>query len=154
MATQTDPAGLQPDFNRMAECHQILSTELQHCQNLPAIAGAQEILAAIAQLREQMNRMERNLTSRMSANDHNSIARTQNSLLTSRDENLSPLHNPTTNAAIPDFPSTPREIDQLPAQAANATLGALGQGTDGSLPVKRQRIRITVGLPAVRKEGP
>ena len=57
----------QPDFNRMAECHQILSTELQHCRNLPAIAGAQEILGAIAQLREQMNRMEHNLTARMSA---------------------------------------------------------------------------------------
>ena len=82
-AQAVEGIGPQPDFNRIAQCHQTLSTELQHCQNLPAIkrmvqchqtlltelqhcqnlpaiAGAQAILAAIA-------RMEGNLTARMSA---------------------------------------------------------------------------------------
>jgi hypothetical protein len=90
----------------------------------------------------------------MLCSDHNSIARTQNSLLATHDDALSPLHNTATNTAIPNFPATPREIDQLQDPAVNATLEALGQGTTGTLPVKRQRIRMAVGLPAVRKEGP
>jgi len=150
----------QPNFDCVAECHHVLSTELQRCQNLPAIAGAQKMLVALAQIRTQvnrleqnMNRMEHNLVAAMSANNHNSVARTQNSLLLCRDDALSPLHNPATNAAIPNFPATPRDIDQLNTQGANAVLESLGQGSDGTLPAKKQRIRITVGLTAARKEG-
>jgi len=88
-----------------------------------------------------------------SYSNHNSVARTQNSLLLCRDDALSPLHNPATNAAIPNFPATPRDIDQLNTQGANAVLESLGQGSDGTLPAKKQRIRITVGLTAAGKEG-
>lgn len=67
----------QPNFDRVAECHRVLSTELQRCQNLPAIAGAQEMLEALAQIRTQVNRLEQNMN-RMEQNmnrmEHNLVA--------------------------------------------------------------------------------
>ena len=65
-----------------------------------------------------------------------------------------PLRNPATNADIPDFPATPRAIDELQTPAMNALLDALGIGTGGQLASKKQRVRITVGLPAVRIQRP
>lgn len=84
---------------------------------------------------------------------HNSTARTQNSYLTDREDYLTPLRHPATNTVIPNFPLTPRDIDQLPSQSANGLLEDLEQGTDGALASRRQRVRIAVGLRAVRREG-
>ncbi|RMY96266.1 hypothetical protein D0861_00185 [Hortaea werneckii] len=148
------PNGPQPDFVRVAQHFQDLSTELQHCQNLPAIAGSQRILDALDRLNERLDRIEQNvenITARMSASNHNSVARTQNSLLSGPDDDVTPLLNPSTNTAIPNFPATPRAIDQLQTQTANALLDALDQATNGSLAAKKVRIRIAIGLAGVRK---
>lgn len=71
MAAQIAPhAGRLPDFNRIAQYHLELSTELQHCQNLPAIAGAQIILDTLQRVNERLDRIEQNvanITARMSA---------------------------------------------------------------------------------------
>lgn len=55
------PNGPQPDFIRVAQHFQDLSTELQHCQNLPAIAGSQRILDALDRLNERLDRIEQNV---------------------------------------------------------------------------------------------
>jgi hypothetical protein len=61
------PAGVQPNFDRIAECHQILATEMQYCQNLPPVAGLQQILTAIGRIEANLGRVEVNLTARLSA---------------------------------------------------------------------------------------
>lgn len=57
-----------------------------------------------------------------------------------------PLRSPSTNLAIPGFPTTPRAIDQLQAAAADALLAALEQSTAGTIAAKRERIGIAIGL--------
>ncbi|GAB1729062.1 hypothetical protein NU195Hw_g7906t1 [Hortaea werneckii] len=86
----------------------------------------------------------------MSASNYNSSARTQNSLLSGPNDAITPLRNPSTNAAIPAFPATPGAINQLPAAAVNTLLTALEQGTDGSIAARRERIGIAIGLAVKR----
>lgn len=57
----------QPNFQLMAECHQTLSTQLQRCENLPTIVGAQDILSAINQLQVQINQKFDRMEARLSA---------------------------------------------------------------------------------------
>ncbi|RMY32399.1 hypothetical protein D0866_06637 [Hortaea werneckii] len=155
-AQMAPPNGPQPDFNRIAQYHRDLSTELQHCQNLPAIAGTQLILDTLNRVNERLDRIEQNLeniTARMSASNHNSVARTQNSLLSGPDDAITPLQNPSTNEDIPQFPATPRAIDQLQTRTIDPLLAALELATSGTLPNKKERMRIAIGLRPRRNEG-
>ncbi|KAI6857980.1 hypothetical protein KC343_g7290 [Hortaea werneckii] len=102
---------------------------------------------------ERLDRIDQNcanITARMSASDYNDIARIQNSLLRGPNDAITPLRNPSTNAAIPAFPATPGAINQLPAAAVNTLLTALEQRTDGSIAARRERIGIAIGLAVKR----
>lgn len=85
-----------------------------------------------------------------SISDHNAVARTQNSLLMNPYAELTPLHAPATNEAIPGFPDTPEDIDTMSMASLNSILSAMGQSVGGNLNMKRQRMRIAIGLTAVR----
>ncbi|KAI7315210.1 hypothetical protein KC326_g4764 [Hortaea werneckii] len=100
-------------------------------------------------IEQKLDRIEQNgtdITTRMSADDHNSIARTQNSLLRGPNDAIMPLRSPSTNLAIPGFPTTPNAINQLQAAAADTLLTTLEVSTDGSIAAKRERIGIAIGL--------
>ncbi|KAI6913885.1 hypothetical protein KC318_g1083 [Hortaea werneckii] len=119
-------------------------------QSLAADAGVQSILDALDKsLDKSLERFDC-ITARMSASDYNSIARTQNSLLSGPNDAIMPLRSPSTNSAIPGFPATPYAIDQLQAAAADTLLTALEQSTDGSIAAKRERIGIAIGLAVKR----
>jgi len=57
-----------------------------------------------------------------------------------------PLHNVTTNGVIPGFPTTTRQLGAMELAAINTVLTALGLPTNGTLPQKRQRLRVHIGL--------
>lgn len=61
MEAPIQPNAPQPDFNRVTEHFQGLSTELQHFQNLPAIPGAQGILQALIGVNERLDRIEQRI---------------------------------------------------------------------------------------------
>jgi hypothetical protein len=53
-----------------------------------------------------------------------------------------------TNELIDQFPATPRAIRDMPGEALNIVLRALGMETDGGLEQRRQRMRVQIGLKA------
>ncbi|KAI7490419.1 hypothetical protein KC351_g653 [Hortaea werneckii] len=118
--------------------------------------SSQAILDALDRMDERFDQIEQkvanieqnnaNITARMSASDYNDIARIQNSLLSGPNDAITPLRNPSTNAAIPAFPATPYAINQLQAAAVNTLLTALEVGTDGSLAARRETIGSAIGL--------
>ena len=78
-AIAVDAIGPLPDANVAADALDTLSTHVRRCNNLPAIAGPQAILAAILQLGMQINNMETNLSQRMDSLESRIIARYANS---------------------------------------------------------------------------
>ncbi len=56
----------QPNFGRIAQMHVELSTELEKCQNIPAVHQGNEILQALQQLQNQLqtrfDQMQDNIT--------------------------------------------------------------------------------------------
>ncbi|RMZ87250.1 hypothetical protein DV736_g5520, partial [Chaetothyriales sp. CBS 134916] len=112
-----NPIGPQPDFN-------IIATEFLKVPNLPAIASGQQILAELREMRAQWTRdaaairqdvanIRQDLVTMITASNHNNAARVQNTYVASRSEPLSPFVNPSTAAAIPEFPTTSAELGQM-----------------------------------------
>jgi hypothetical protein len=58
------------------------------------------------------------------------------------------MHNHETNAPIAEFPNNPSEIGRMNSATLNTLLEELGVGTDGTMPVRRERLRIKIGLVA------
>ncbi|QSZ35788.1 hypothetical protein DSL72_006910 [Monilinia vaccinii-corymbosi] len=76
----------------------------------------------------------------------NSEARTQNSMVAFSDRRLSPLVNIRNGQPIPNFPATTGDLNRMEAGPASRVLLALGEATDGSVDVKRNRLRNAIGL--------
>ncbi|EXJ82235.1 hypothetical protein A1O3_06048 [Capronia epimyces CBS 606.96] len=169
-----NPLGPQPDANRIAQCYDTLGDELAKFPNIPALAEGNAIQLALVQLTTQINQLatqmnqlgtqinqrfdqvderfdqvdERidNLTTRVVANDHNSMSRVQNAHLSSADQRLIPLVNPTTNTPIEVFPRRSREIPSMENEALVSVLRELGLPTNGTREAKEKRIRQYIGL--------
>ncbi|KAJ8070408.1 hypothetical protein OCU04_000782 [Sclerotinia nivalis] len=86
------------------------------------------------------------LETRIIALNLNSASRTQNSMVTFIDRELSPLVNARTSEAIPEFPQTPGALSCMSGVNINRVLLALGISTSGSLDVRRDRLRVAVGM--------
>jgi hypothetical protein len=56
------------------------------------------------------------------------------------------MHNPETNVPITGFPNNSGEIRQMDSATLNALLEELGVGTEGTMPARRERLRIKIGL--------
>ena len=71
-----------------------------------------------------------------------------NSQLTSNEEKLQPLLSLKTGKSIEKFPGTSKDIEKLSLTVVDAILNALEAERSGSEAVKRERLRVQLGLKA------
>ncbi|KAK6385006.1 hypothetical protein LTS17_002569 [Exophiala oligosperma] len=148
--------GPQPDFNLIAE-------EFRKAQNLPAVNNGQQILAElrvihreIADTRRDIADTRRDLTTMMTASNHNNTARVQNTYVKNQSEPLSPFVNPSTGAAIPEFPATSVALRQMSGRQTETVLQRLGlQPAPGAtVAAKKKMLRAHIGLTEVAGQPP
>ena len=85
----------------------------------------------------------------LDARNHNSIARTQNSVASISDRasgELDALIDARTALPIPNFPLTASDLVGMSGVHINEVLLALGLSTVGRLEQRRDRIRVAIGL--------
>ncbi|KAF1346289.1 hypothetical protein BDV97DRAFT_401629 [Delphinella strobiligena] len=76
----------------------------------------------------------------------NNIARVANSHLTSAEEKLQPLLSLKTNRPIERFPETSKGLGRLSVTLVDSILLALEADRSGNEEVKRERLRVQIGL--------
>ncbi|TKA70057.1 hypothetical protein B0A55_06248 [Friedmanniomyces simplex] len=152
-----------PDFEQIQQAHTVLANNFARLAHLPAVDQGAAIMGRLERMEQRMERMElrmeqmlqqmqqmlgmeARLAERISASNVNSLSRLHNSQLSAPELVLAPLHHPVSNAPIDDFPATPAALTGLPIAAVNTLLTALGESIEGSVTVRRQRIRRAIGL--------
>jgi hypothetical protein len=63
------------------------------------------------------------------------------------DHPLTVLHDYTTNTAVPGFPKTPTDLENMTVAAINAVLRALDLSDTGTLIERQQRLKVHIGVP-------
>ncbi|RMZ88045.1 hypothetical protein DV736_g4727, partial [Chaetothyriales sp. CBS 134916] len=118
-------------FQQMGNEIQLVRNEIQQVRN---------------ENREQFGRLH----TVMGTNDYNGAARVQNTYLSTPLDFIFPFLNPSTGAAIPGFPGTSAEIDQMAEHDVDAVLQQLGLRIDAlDLAMKRRQLRVHIGLRAI-----
>ena len=56
------------------------------------------------------------------------------------------LHNPITDAPIPGFPGTIAQLNGMQGAGVDNVLTALNIPTNGTVPQRRQRLKVHIGL--------
>jgi BMFP domain-containing protein YqiC len=79
MAKLTNNYGDQPDFGRMAQAYQTISSELAKSSNLPALDAGNEIKNAIKALDEKLDMMSTQINARLDGT-HQTLAHTNQTL--------------------------------------------------------------------------
>ncbi|KAL2198374.1 hypothetical protein P885DRAFT_75980 [Corynascus similis CBS 632.67] len=177
MAAPTESAvSPLPDFDLVADSLNTASLQLRRCTNLPAVAGVQDVIAAIQQLGTQVNAridaletgfnaridaletglnaridaLETNLNTlgiRQRASDANNIVRLQNARSVSAIyRQLEPLYSMRTGDIIANFPVSLDDLDRLWGNEAEAILRELDNAIPVSVEQKRRRIRLLCGV--------
>ena len=67
----------------------------------------------------------------------------------SADSHLAEFYSVRTNTAIPGFPTTPQDIMQMNSALLSTILIELGLDGSGNVTVKRERLRVYIGLKKV-----
>ncbi|MCJ1383639.1 hypothetical protein MMC17_006753 [Xylographa soralifera] len=104
-------------------------------------ADVADLRADVASLRASMADME----SEMKTSHHNGFAREQNRMLHDIDGPLAMFHT-SRNEPIPDFPTTPRQIQRLRTRVLGELLLALEVDSHGSQEEKMNHFRLAIGL--------
>ncbi|KAK3363911.1 hypothetical protein B0T25DRAFT_562890 [Lasiosphaeria hispida] len=158
MAAPADAVGPLPDFDVVADSLDTASLHLRRCANIPAVAGMQNVIAAIQQLGTQINARIDTLETRINAridtmemrrraSDANGIIRLENARSVSDTyRQLVPLHSMRTGEIIANFPDNLEGLDHLRGDEADAILGELGSAIPGRVEQKRRRIRLYCGV--------
>ncbi|OCT52804.1 hypothetical protein CLCR_10920 [Cladophialophora carrionii] len=144
-----NPLGPQPDFD-------LIGDELKKARNLPTITNGQQILDGLRAIRQDIANTRRDLITMMTASNHNNAARVQNTYVASRSEPLLPFLNPSSGAAIPEFPTTSTELGQMTGRQMDTVLQQLGLQPAGgaSLAAKQKMLRAHIGLRQVAAQPP
>lgn len=74
------------------------------------------------------------------------MARVANSHLSTSDDKLHPFTSLKTGKLIEKFPATSKEIQKLSLVVVDSVLGALDADRTGNEEVKRERLRLQIGL--------
>ncbi|KAF7893004.1 uncharacterized protein EAF02_000542 [Botrytis sinoallii] len=113
----------------------------------------QEMQRQMQEMQKQMSDVEQkidkgfdDLDKKNVISNNNSIARTQNSMISFADRELSGLVDINTGEDIPDFPNTATMITRMSSPAINRVLSALGLKTTGNLDQRRIRMSAAIGL--------
>ncbi|MCJ1299244.1 hypothetical protein MMC08_002036 [Hypocenomyce scalaris] len=122
--------------------------ELALCPKLPALDAGAAILQEIRLLREHMDRKFEIIRMEARARDANNAARLANSTFTKDNQELIPLVS-LENNPIPGFPRLAGGIANMSRQGLDAVLEALGIPMQGTLQVKRQALKLHIGLPTI-----
>ncbi|KEF63072.1 uncharacterized protein A1O9_01048 [Exophiala aquamarina CBS 119918] len=169
--------GPQPDPNLLVQHLHSATEELAKLGNITALAEGNAILHSLTQLTTQVAQLTAHmqrlttqveqlatqmnqgftrldnkidaLTTRVIVNEHNSIARVQNSYATRASDRLVPLLNPSTNTPIEDFPGKPKDISDMDDEGFVSVLRQLGLSTNGRRETKEKRLRQYIGLRSV-----
>ncbi|KAI9802309.1 MAG: hypothetical protein M1833_001815 [Piccolia ochrophora] len=150
---QPQRQGMQPNVQNIVEACQTLSIGFGNINNIPAMQQGNAIMTFLCTMNEQVNqrfaRLEQQLHEKdvkIQALEHNSMARLQNSKLLSATDELTELHNSTTNETIDHFPPMSGLIETLPPDELSHILQALGAGTEGPIEERIKRLRVLLGL--------
>ncbi|KAI4722963.1 hypothetical protein E4T48_00745 [Aureobasidium sp. EXF-10727] len=91
-------------------------------------------------------RMIEKLDIKTKAVNANNVARVANSQLVSADDKLHPLLSLKNGRPLDKFPETPKALAKLSVTVVDAMLSALEADRDGNEMVKREKLRLQVGL--------
>ncbi|KAK3622672.1 hypothetical protein LTR56_022051 [Elasticomyces elasticus] len=86
------------------------------------------------------------LETKTKAVNANNIARVANSQISANDEKLLPLMSLKTGKPIEKFPATSKDIEKLSVTTVDAILNALDADRAGAEPVKKEKLRVQIGL--------
>ncbi|KAI1128105.1 hypothetical protein F5Y10DRAFT_241216 [Nemania abortiva] len=162
-------AAIGQDFS--AKCVD-LGYQFSYCGNLPPNASANELAAAITELKNTvvqinttldrkltdldgkvtrheatMNTSFNELKNRVLSGELNAVARSGNSKATHKyHRDLLPLHSPFTAEPIPGFPRTVEELQNLPRDGIVEFLKQLDLPTQGSPEVLEGRFKAACGV--------
>jgi len=171
------PPNMLPNPAIMMRAYGDLQEEVGKFSNLPALDHGQALVAAINNqfelMRNNLNEKFEGINERFEGinerfeginerfdrleNQHtNTIARTQNSLLSTDTDELFPLVNIRNGQAIEYFPHTSNELDRMTAAQLRAVLSDLGAGATLPRLVEdlRKSLRVQLGLKGKRKSPP
>ncbi|RSL42029.1 hypothetical protein CEP51_016520 [Fusarium floridanum] len=143
----------QPDFRVVADNLRTVSDHIERCGNLPAIEGGGRFVEAVQAFTVQMQQFQlevrrdfEDLRRRATVTESNSIARMENSTAVRGDAEIVPLLSVNTGEVIESFPDTVDGVTALTAGEVNRILTELGATTLGSLPVRRRRLLLVIGV--------
>ncbi|KIW64903.1 hypothetical protein PV04_07207 [Phialophora macrospora] len=134
---------------------QHLTTQTQQLttQTQQFITQTNERFERVDQRFDQLDNKIDTLASRVIANDKNSVARVQNSHLSTPTQRLAPLVNPSTDTPIEEFPARPQDISTMQIQTLVSVLQELGLSTSGGREAKEKRFRQHIGLRPEQPRG-
>lgn len=100
----------------------------------------------ITQLNQDMTQGFADLRVGLAATEHNTVARVANSHVDRSNVPLMALHDLATGVPIPGFPGTIAQITAMQGADVNNLLMALNLPVNGTVPERRQRLRLHIGL--------
>ncbi|KIV96169.1 hypothetical protein PV10_00070 [Exophiala mesophila] len=110
----------------------------------------------VVNVRQDITHLDQKFTRLINVSNHNNTAQVQNTYLTSQSEPLSLFLDPSTGAAIPEFPTTSMALEQMTGRQMNTVLQQLGlHPADGaSVAAKKKMLRCHIGLREVAAQRP
>ncbi|KAL6241686.1 hypothetical protein RBB50_011468 [Rhinocladiella similis] len=112
----------------------------------------QEVRQDVANLRQEVRQdvanLRQDLVTMITASNQNNAARVQNTYLENRASDLSPFVNSISGAAIPDFPTTSTELEQMTRRRLERILEQLGLQitAGGNVADMKRKLRAHIGL--------
>ncbi|KAI9699678.1 MAG: hypothetical protein M1836_002712 [Candelina mexicana] len=137
--------------------------ECSRLPNIPAISGAQTLVEAIDQLRNQMTEqfntlktavntletavatLQTDITARFNANDINATARLYNSTINNAQTPFQPLQD-RHNMPVHNFPVNGEALSHLNRLELQTILRAYNLSTDGDIHERRKRLASYIGI--------
>ncbi|KAI4744534.1 hypothetical protein E4T50_05105 [Aureobasidium sp. EXF-12298] len=104
--------------------------------------------AAAAGAEKDPVRMIEKLETKTKAVNANNVARVANSQLVNADDKLHPLLSLKNGRTLEKFPDTPKALAKLSVTVVDAMLSALEADREGNEMVKREKLRLQIGLKA------
>ncbi|OCK91300.1 uncharacterized protein K441DRAFT_664946 [Cenococcum geophilum 1.58] len=122
-----------------------LDTRVTQNHNI-ATQNHNNVTQQITQLNQDMTQGFADLRVVLAATEHNTVARVANSHVNRPNVPLMALHDLATGAPIPGFPGTIAQITAMQGADVNNVLMALNLPVNGTVPERRQRLRLHIGL--------